>query len=64
MYFETIGDPGSRLFIVQWQDRPHYAGDPILDGDEATFQVQIFENGGGIHAQFLYVDVDFLVPAR
>ncbi len=62
VYYETIGEPGSRVLIIQWQDRPHYPGDPELDGDEATFQVQIFENAVPGHAQFLYADTDFLDP--
>ncbi|MFG0252699.1 MAG: hypothetical protein ACF8NJ_07505, partial [Phycisphaerales bacterium JB038] len=63
IYVETVGDPGERVLIVQWQDRPHYAGDDVLDGDEATFQVKIFESGAPAHAQFIYVDVDFQDPA-
>ena len=63
VYCETVGTPGDRVFIVQWQDRPHYPGDSVLDGDEVTFQVQIFENPTTVHAQFVYADVDFLDPA-
>jgi hypothetical protein len=63
VYYETVGTPGSRVFIVQWQDRPHYSGDAVLDGDEATFQVQIFEDATPGHAQFIYADVDFLDAA-
>ncbi len=63
VYYETIGEPGSRVLIIQWQDRPHYPGDSDLDGNEATFQVQIFEDAVPGHAQFLYADTDFLDPA-
>jgi hypothetical protein len=65
VYHETIGDPGSRVLIIQWQDRPHYPGDGVIDGNEATFQVQIFEDAsaGSGYAQFLYQDVDFQDPA-
>jgi hypothetical protein len=59
VYHATIGEPGCRVFIVQWEDRPHHPGDPDLDGDEATFQVQIFESGGPVHAVFAYADVVF-----
>jgi len=59
VYYETIGDPGCRIFIVQWHDRPHHPGDPDLDGNEATFQVQIFEAAGPVHASMVYADVDF-----
>jgi hypothetical protein len=60
VYYETQGEPGQRVLIIQWHDRPHYPGDPDLDGDEATFQVQIFENAAPGQAQFLYQDVIFL----
>lgn len=63
VYYQTIGNAGSRVFIVQWQDRPHYSGDSVLDGDEATYQIQIFEDAAPGHAQFLYQDVDFLNAA-
>lgn len=62
VYHTTIGDPGSRVLIIQWQNRPHFSGDPVLDGDEVTFQTQIFENAAPVHAQFLYQDVDFQNP--
>ncbi|MBU0618334.1 MAG: hypothetical protein KKI02_11500, partial [Planctomycetes bacterium] len=62
VYYATVGEPGTRVFIVQWQDRPHYPGDVVLDGDEATFQVQIFEDATLAYAQFLYQDVDFQDP--
>jgi len=61
VYYQTIGSSPSRTFIVQWYNRPHYPGDVVLDGDEATFQVQIFETPvGGIAAQYLYNDTNFL----
>jgi hypothetical protein len=65
VYYETVGTAGSRVLIIQWQDRPHYSGDPVLDGNETTFQVQIFEDAsaGTGYAQFLYQDVDFQDPA-
>ncbi|MCK4658065.1 MAG: PEP-CTERM sorting domain-containing protein [Phycisphaerae bacterium] len=62
VYYDTIGEPGSQVFIVQWQDRPHSPGDAVLDGNEATFQVQIFENEAPGYAQFLYQDVTFGDP--
>ncbi|MHC4100214.1 MAG: hypothetical protein ACYS15_01445 [Planctomycetota bacterium] len=65
VYYETVGTTGSRVLIIQWQDRPHFDGDPVLDGNEATFQIQIFEDAtaGTGYAQFLYADVDFQDPA-
>jgi hypothetical protein len=64
VYHETIGAAGSRVLIIQWQDRPHYSGDAVIDGDEATLQVQIFEDAsaGTGYAQLIYQDVDFLDP--
>ena len=63
VYDATLGSAGTRVFIVQWHARPHYPGDALLDGNEATFQVQIFENATPGHAQFLYRDLDFQNPA-
>jgi len=61
VYYQTIGITPNRTFIVQWDDRPHFAGDAILDGDEVTFEIQIFESPvGGIVAQYLYADTNFL----
>ncbi len=62
VYYATVGPRGSQVFVVQWHDRPHYPGNDALDGDEVTFQVQIFESAGPGHAQFLYLDVDFQNP--
>ncbi len=64
VYFEIIGAAPNRTLIVEWFNRPHYQGDTILDGDEATFQIQVFETPiGRTVAQFLYQDVDFQNPA-
>jgi len=61
VYYATVGSIPTRTFIVEWKDRPHFAGDAVLDGDEATFQVHIFETPvGGIVAQYLYADTNFL----
>ncbi len=62
VYYETIGEPGEQVYIVQWHNRPHYPGDPVVDGNEVTFQVQIFETASPGHAQFLYLDVDLQDP--
>jgi hypothetical protein len=64
VFIETSGTAPNRIWVVQWDDRPHYSGDNVLNGDEITFQVQIFENQvSGIWAQCLYEDVDFQDPA-
>ena len=61
VYYQTIGAAPNRTFIVEWYDRPHFSGDTVLDGDEATFEIQVFESPiGGIYAQMLYKDTDFL----
>jgi hypothetical protein len=61
VYFQTVGSAPSRTFIVQWHNRPEYPGDAGLDGDEATFQLQIFETPvTGVVAQYLYSDTNFL----
>jgi len=63
VFVETIGTLPNRIWIVQWDDRPHYSGNTILDGDEVTFQIQIYESPkNGIFAQMLYEDIDFQDP--
>ena len=60
VYYRTIGVAPERVFIVQWHDRPHDRGDSVLDGDETTFQVQIFETPADeVCAQMLYLDTLF-----
>ncbi len=60
VYWDVVGDPPQRAFIIEWKDRPHHLGDTVLDGDEVTFQVQIFETPtANVYAQFLYLDTDF-----
>jgi subtilisin family serine protease len=64
VYYGTVGTEPNRVFVVEWHDRPHFSGDTIIDGDEVTFQIQIFETPvGGVFAQYLYEDVDFEDPA-
>jgi len=64
VYVQTVGITPNRIFIAEWYNRPHYPGDSVLDGDEATFQLQVFETPvSGIAAQFLYTDTDFLDPS-
>lgn len=63
VYHAVVGTAPERVFVVEWKDRPHYAGDTALDGDEVTFQAQIFETPVvGIFAQILYQDTDFNDP--
>jgi|GEM_PF-2373228 len=60
VYYETIGAAPNRTFIVEWYNRPHYAGNTVLDGDEVTFEVQVFESPiAGVYAQIIYKDSDF-----
>jgi len=61
VYVATVGVAPNRTFIVEWYNRPHWQGDSVLDGDEATFEIQVFETPTlGVHAQFLYLDTNFL----
>jgi len=61
VYHETIGTAPNRTFIVEWYNLPQYPGDAVLDGDEVTFQVQIFETPvDDIVAQYLYLDTNFM----
>ncbi len=61
VYHQTVGVSPDRAFIVQWHNRPHYPGDTAVNGDEVTFQIQIFETPvNGVAAQYLYADTDFL----
>ena len=61
VYWRTHGAAPNRVFVVEWLNRPHYFGDPTVDGNEGTFEVQIFETPvENIYAQFLYRDTDFL----
>ena len=60
VYYQTIGSAPNQTFVVEWKDRPHFSGNATLDGDEVTFQIQVFESPiGGVHAQMLYKDTDF-----
>jgi murein DD-endopeptidase MepM/ murein hydrolase activator NlpD len=61
VYYATTGTTPSRTFIVEWKDRPEYPGDALLNGNEGTFEIQIFETPvGGVVAQYLYADTNFL----
>jgi hypothetical protein len=60
VYWQTIGTEPNRTFIVEWFQRPHYPGDSSYNGNEVTFQVQLFETpAADVFAQFLYQDTDF-----
>jgi hypothetical protein len=65
VYWQTLGTPPGRTFIVEWYNRPYSPGDYVIDGDEVTFEVQVFETpASGVFAQYLYVDTNFLDPAH
>jgi hypothetical protein len=60
VYWQTIGTTPQRTFIVEWYKRPHYPGDSAYNGNEVTFEVQLFETPvDDVLAQFLYFDTDF-----
>jgi hypothetical protein len=52
VYFQTIGAPGNRQFIVQWNNANGYSSSPSA----VTFQAALFEGSNDI--QFRYLDVD------
>jgi hypothetical protein len=54
VYYETQGSAPNRMFIVQWDDRPHFPG-PGPGG--VTFQVIMYEGSNEI--LFQYADVVF-----
>ena len=63
VYHQTIGVAPDRIFVVQWHNRPVFPGDATLDGDEATFEAQIYETPiQGAIAQYRYQDTNFLSP--
>jgi len=61
VYYQTIGSTPNQTFIVQWDDLEQFnLADGTLDGNEVTFQIQIFESPvGGVVAQYLYADTNF-----
>ncbi|PIE91476.1 MAG: hypothetical protein CR997_00795 [Acidobacteria bacterium] len=65
VFVETRGTEPNRNWIVQWDDRPHYNGDDVLNGNEITFQIQVYESPiNNIWAQILYEDTDFQNPTN
>ncbi|TNF50461.1 MAG: T9SS type A sorting domain-containing protein [Bacteroidetes bacterium] len=54
IYYETVGTAPNRMFIVQWENRPHFVG---VAGQDITFQLIIEEATGEVY--FLYEDVVF-----
>ncbi len=56
VFHETVGTAPDRIFIVQWNDRPHFNGATDAQTN-ATVQMQLFEGSNEI--QFHYLDVLF-----
>lgn len=54
VYYETIGTTPNQIFIVQWDQRPHFSG---VIGQNITFEIQMYETTGEIY--FVYDDVIF-----
>ncbi len=48
--FEIVGEEPNRMLIVQWQDVPHFGGDPA---DGVTYQVKLLEGSNNILVQYL-----------
>jgi hypothetical protein len=57
VYYETVGEAPSRMFIVQWHERPHFPGP---GAGHVTLQVILFETSHEI--LFQYADLDFGDP--
>ena len=55
VYYQTIGTAPNRVFIVQWNNRPHFASGAGVG--EVTFEVKLFEDSNII--EFHYEDVLF-----
>ena len=51
--FQTLGDPGSRRFIVQFTAIPHFR-----EGNPVTFQFKLFEGSNNIEVHYLSVPSD------
>lgn len=54
VYYETVGTAPNRIFIIQYEARPHYSG---VVGQSITFQIQIEEATHEIY--YVYEDVVF-----
>ena len=58
VYYSTHGLAPTRVFIAEWRDVAHYATySPYYTAGDATFEVKLFESGGGI--EFHYQDVQW-----
>jgi hypothetical protein len=57
--YQTLGQTGSRQFVVQWQNAY-----PMSDSKGVTFQVILYETSGRILFQYLNVDTGANSPAR
>ena len=54
VYYDTIGNPPNREFVIEWRNIPHYN---VGGTNGVTFQVIFFENKSDI--LFNYKDVEF-----
>lgn len=58
VWYDTVGEPGSRVFLVTWEDVPNY-GDWLYPGaGPNSFQLQIREADHAIEAHYLRVAPD------
>jgi hypothetical protein len=53
VYYQTLGAPGSRQLVVQWQDADHY------DGAKGAITFQAILNEGTNAVKYQYQDVNF-----
>lgn len=56
VYYQTLGTPGARRFIVQWHQHRHFS--PGIPANNVTFQVILYEATQCLKLQFADVDVD------
>ena len=55
VFYQTLGSPGTRRFIVQWNHVRHFSG---VDDSNVTFQVIFYEANQCLKVQFADTDVD------
>jgi len=58
VYYQALGEPGDRQFVVQWQN-----GYPLNGARGITFQAILYEAAGKIRFQYLDIDAGAGIPA-
>ena len=55
IFYQTIGAPGSRVFIVEYKDVPNCCENPSPD---QTFEIKIFEGSNNIEAHYAHTTAE------